>query len=104
MKFPLIIGALAVALAGCAQVGAFTAQDAQIAAAINPSNAACYQELGALGSAQANATGPSGVLTIAATKLQLQTIMQSPECLPLTAAVLAEFVKAGIPGAALVVP
>lgn len=98
---PLLI---ALAFAGCTQIGAFTAQDAQTAAAINPSNAACYQEFGALGAAQAGTTGNTGVLTIVATKQQLQAIMQSPECLPLTAAVLAELVKAGIPGAALIVP
>ena len=97
-------GALALALSGCAQVGMFTVQDAATAAAINPANAACYQAFGALGQAQGTATGPGGVLTIVATKEQISQIMASPQCLPLTAAVLAELVKLGIPGGALIVP
>ena len=99
-----IAAALSLALAGCAQVGMFTAQDAATAAAINPANAACYQAFGAIGSAQGAATGAGGLLSAVAVKEQINQIMASPPCLPLAAAVLAELVKLGVPGGALIVP
>lgn len=100
-KFLLLLSLLA--LAGCAQIGMFTAQDAVTAAAVNPSNATCYQAFGALGQAQAGTTG-GGILTAVATKAQLKEIMASSACLSLTAAVLAELVKIGIPGGVLIAP
>lgn len=91
-------------LTGCAQVGNFTAADAQAAAAINPANAACYAGFQALGEAQGMATDQPGILTLIATKQQLQAVLQNPACSTIELAVLAELLKLGVPGAALVLP
>jgi hypothetical protein len=104
-----IIGVLGVlvilsACAGCAQVGVVLANDAKVAAQINPVNGACYTALGDLGTAQANITGKTGVLTIVATKQQLAGVLESPVCATLVTAVLAELLKLGVPGAAFILP
>lgn len=81
-------------LAGCAQLGTFTANDATNAAAIDPAHAACYGAIGAVGSAKAAVTGSDGIMTIVATKLALKSALQSPGCAAIEAEVLATILKA----------
>jgi hypothetical protein len=91
-------------LVGCASTGEKLASDAQNAAALNPANAACYKEFGALGTVQMNATGASGPLTLTALKMQLQSVVESPACAAPVMAILVELLKLGVPGAAIILP
>jgi hypothetical protein len=87
----LILFALA-AIAGCSQVGQFTAADAKNAAAIDPAGASCYMAIGATATA-AGAVQSNGVLTLLATKRALSSDLQSPACAPIEAGLLAELLK-----------
>ena len=94
--FRAAIAALAFALGGCAQqaqqLGMFTMQDAQAAAAIDPSNAACYEAFGALGSTLSGVKGV-GVLTVVAAKIAFRRAAVDPACAPVEAMLLGDLLK-----------
>jgi hypothetical protein len=85
-------------LAGCAQVGQFTAADATQAAAIATATGdtgvvACYQAFETLGTAQAAAT-QAGLLSLIESKRALKLALENPACQPLYGDALAELLKA----------
>lgn len=92
---------LATVLCGCSALGQFTAQDAANAAAIDPAHAACYQAIGAVGTAVGGVTKDTGILTIVATKIAGRTALESAACAPVEAQVLGDLLKA-TPAAPLV--
>jgi len=86
-------------LGGCAQVGQFTADDAQNAAAIatavgDSAGAACWPVLATTGNAISAAGNSAGVLTAIEEKRAVQMTLQDAACQPVWAGVLAELLKA----------
>jgi hypothetical protein len=102
-----LAGLLAAPLVGCANVVNFTEADATTAESVAQaaglvSDAACWSAYAQIAGAL-NGTSPTiGLLTTIETKRAVQATMGSPECLPITAPLLAELLKVSSPqGAAL---
>ena len=90
---------LALWLGGCAQVGQFTARDAQNANAIATAvgddvGEACWPVLASTGNAIAGSGNSAGVLTAIEQKRALQKAVRNTACQPVWAGVLAELLKA----------
>lgn len=90
---------LALWLGGCAQLGQFTANDAQNAAAIatavgDSAGAACWPVLATTGNAVAAAGNPAGLLTAIEEKRAVQMALEDATCQPVWAGVLAQLLKA----------
>ncbi len=86
-------------LGGCAQLGQFTAGDAQNATAIatavgDSAAAACWPVLAATGNAIAATGSSAGLLTAIEEKRAVQMALQDATCQPVWAGVLAELLKA----------
>ena len=93
-------------LGGCAQLGQFTATDAQNATAIataagDSAGAACWPVLATAGNAIDAAGNSAGVLTAIEQKRVVQIALQDAACQPVWAGVLADLLKA-TPAAPLV--
>jgi hypothetical protein len=105
-KFLAIAGLFTIG--ACAQIGQFSAQDAQQAAAIatavgDTTSAQCFTGIGTVSTAIGGASQP-GILTAIESKFAFQHSLQNPACAPIWVNVLAELLKAGVPSAAAVVP
>jgi hypothetical protein len=90
---------LALWLGGCAEVGQFTASDAQnattIATAVGDSaGAACWPVLATTGNAIAAAGNSPGLLTAVEENRAVQLALQNSACRPIWAEALAEVLKA----------
>ncbi len=90
---------LALWLGGCAQVGQFTADDAQNATAIATAagdieGAACWPVLAATGNAIAASGSSAGLLTAIEEKRAVRIALQDASCQPVWAGVLAQLLKA----------
>lgn len=102
----LLAVTLASWLGGCAQIGQFTANDAQsattVATAVGDSaGAACWPVLAKTGQAIAAAGNSAGLLTAIEEKRAVRIALQDTACQPVWAGVLAELLKA-TPAAAFV--
>jgi len=102
----LLAVTLASWLGGCAQIGQFTADDAQsattVATAVGDSaGAACWPVLAKTGQAIAAAGNSAGLLTAIEEKRAVRIALQDAACQPVWAGVLAELLKA-TPAAAFV--
>jgi hypothetical protein len=90
---------LALWLGGCAQLGQFTAGDAQNATAIatavgDSAGAACWPVLAATGNTIAAAGSSAGLLTAIEEKRAVQMALEDATCQPVWAGVLAQLLKA----------
>lgn len=90
---------LALWLGGCAQLGQFTANDAQNATAIatavgDSAGAACWPVLATTGNAIAAAGNSAGLLTAIEEKRAVEIALQDATCQPVWSGVLAQLLKA----------
>lgn len=90
---------LALWLGGCAQLGQFTANDAQNATAIatavgDSAGAACWPVLTTTGNAIAAAGNSAGLLTAIEEKRAVEIALQDATCQPVWSGVLAQLLKA----------
>ena len=95
----LLATILALWLAGCAEVGKISADDAQnatnIAATIGDSaGAACWPAFAVTGNAMAMAGNKPGILTGIEEQRAIQIALQNPTCQPVWAGLLGELLKA----------
>jgi hypothetical protein len=95
----VLVGLLAMWLEGCAEVGQFSADDAQnaasIAAAVGDSaGSACWPVLEATGNAISAARDKPGILVAIEEKRAVQMALQNAICQSVWAGVLAELLKA----------
>jgi hypothetical protein len=102
----LLAVTLASWLGGCAQIGQFTADDAQSATTVatavgDTAGAACWPVLAKTGQAIAAAGNSAGLLTAIEEKRAVRIALQDAACQPVWAGVLAELLKA-TPAAAFV--
>lgn len=86
-------------LGGCAQLGQFTAADAQNATAIatavgDSAGAACWPVLATTGNAIAASGSSVGLLTAIEEKRAVQMALQDATCQPVWSGVLAQLLKA----------
>lgn len=94
----MLVPAAMLAMCGCAQVGQFTATDADQAAALamavgDTTVVDCYKGLAMVGSAASTATQP-GIFTKIEEKRAAKAALQNPACAPLYANVLGDLLKA----------
>jgi hypothetical protein len=90
---------LALWLGGCAEIGQFTAGDAQNAAAIatavgDSAGASCWPVLATTGNAIAANSNSAGLLTAIEEKRAMQMALQNTACQPVWTDALAELLKA----------
>jgi hypothetical protein len=96
----VLVGLLAMWLGGCAEVGEFSADDAQKAASIatavgDLAGVGCWPVLEATGNAITAAGDKPGLLVGIEKKRAVQMALQNASCQPVWAGVLAELLKAG---------
>jgi hypothetical protein len=93
-----LVSSLVVWLCGCAEVGQFTAEDAQRAASVatavgDSAGAACWPVLETTGNAIAAIGNKLGILTAVEEKRAVQLALQNAACQPVWANVLGELLK-----------
>jgi hypothetical protein len=93
-----LAGLLAMWLSGCAEVGQFSAADAQNAASIattvgDSAGVACWPVLETAGTAVSAAGDKPGILVAIEEKRAVQMVLQNPTCQSVWAGVLAELLK-----------
>lgn len=94
-----LAGLLMIWISGCAEVGQYTAGDAQNAAAVatavgDSAGAACWPVLATTGTAISAAGDNPGILVGIEEKRAVQMALQNASCQPVWAGVLAELLKA----------